>query len=102
MPTRLPSGKEIVVLRLLRDEPSGMYGLELVKASNGNLGQASVYVTLDRMETKGFVRSHTPLQHEHPGLPRPHYTITALGARALRAVDAVQEVMSARFAMVQA
>jgi DNA-binding PadR family transcriptional regulator len=102
MPIGLPSGKETVVLRLLRDEPSGKYGLELVKASNGKLGQASVYVTLARMETKGFVKSHTPLQDEHPGLPRPHYTITALGERALKAVDAVHEVMSARLAMVPA
>src|SRR5882762_7011826 len=102
MPTRLPSSKEIVVLRLLRDEPSGRYGLELVKASNGKLGQASVYVTLARMETKGFVRSHTPLQDEHPGLPRPHYTLTAPGERALRAVDSLQEVMGARLAMVPA
>jgi DNA-binding PadR family transcriptional regulator len=95
MRTRLPSDKELVVLGLLRDGPSNMYGLELVKASKGKLGRAAIYVTLARMETKGFLKRHTPLQDEHPGLPRPHYKITALGEKALRAADAAQGVMDA-------
>jgi DNA-binding PadR family transcriptional regulator len=98
MRTRLPSNKELVALRLLRDEPAGMYGLEMVEASNGELGRAAIYVTLSRMETKGFVKRHTPLEDEHPGLPRPHYKITALGEKALRAVDAAQRVMAAGLA----
>jgi DNA-binding PadR family transcriptional regulator len=70
-----------------------MYGLELVKASDGELGQAAVYVTLARMEAKGFIRSRTPPNDDHPGLPRPRYKITALGERALRAAEAAQVVM---------
>jgi hypothetical protein len=50
MSDQLPSRKELVVLRLQRDSPSGMYGLELVKASKGNLGQTTVYVTVAARE----------------------------------------------------
>jgi len=43
------------VLDLL--ESGERYGLELVDASAGRLKRGSVYVTLGRMETKGFVAS---------------------------------------------
>jgi DNA-binding PadR family transcriptional regulator len=98
MRTRLPSDKELVALRLLRNEPAGMYGLEMVDASKGKLGRAAIYVTLSRMETKGFVKRHTPIEDEHPGLPRPRYKITALGERALRAAEAAAGVMDAGLA----
>src|SRR6202030_3954597 len=42
--------KELLVLGLLRDEPMGLYGLEIVKASNGHLQPGTVYVTLGRLE----------------------------------------------------
>jgi DNA-binding PadR family transcriptional regulator len=93
MVTRLPSSNELLVLRLLRDGPSEMYGLELVKASEGKLGRASIYVTLSRMDTKGFLKRCTPLKDEHPGMPRPLYRITALGERVLRAAEAAQDVL---------
>jgi DNA-binding PadR family transcriptional regulator len=103
MSTRLPSGKELVALRLLRDRPHGMYGLELVNASKGKLGRAAVYVTLGRMEVKGFVKRQTPpAEEKHPGLPRPHYRITALGEKVLRAVEAAQGVMRTALARVGA
>jgi DNA-binding PadR family transcriptional regulator len=75
-----------------------MYGLELVKASGGRLGRAGVYVTLARMEAKGFIRSRTPPAEDHPGLPRPRYKLTALGERALRAADAWRDAMGPGFA----
>jgi DNA-binding PadR family transcriptional regulator len=90
---QLPSRKELVVLRLLRDSPSGMYGLELVKASKGDLGQTTVYVTLARMEEKGLIKSSTPKKADHPGLPRARYKLDAVGERALRAADLAQSVM---------
>ena len=100
MKIRLPSDKELLVLRLLRDGSPEMYGLELVKASEGELGRASIYVTLARMEAKGFLKARTPRTDDHPGLPRPRYRITALGEKALRASEAAQVVMSARLARV--
>jgi hypothetical protein len=54
---RLPSisATESLVLDLL--EHQERYGLELIDASGGTLKRGSVYVTLGRMEAKGFVTS---------------------------------------------
>jgi DNA-binding PadR family transcriptional regulator len=89
----MPSGKEVVVLRLLRDAPSGMYGLEMVDQSQGALGRGSVYVILSRMQDKGLVESRTPKRADHPGLPRPRYRITALGQKTLQAAEAAQSIL---------
>jgi DNA-binding PadR family transcriptional regulator len=90
---RLPSEKELVVLGLLRDGPREMYGLEIVNASSGKLGRAAIYITLARMEEKGYIKSRTPVEDSHPGLPRPRYKITALGERALQAANAAQGLL---------
>ncbi len=78
---------ELLVLRLLRDAPAGMYGLELIRASNDKVKRGTVYVTLGRLESKGFVTSRTVHNAKHAGLPRPVYTLTALGQRMLDAAD---------------
>ena len=76
---------ERLVLSLLAAE-SPSYGLDLVARSRGRLKRGSVYVTLGRMERKGFVRSKV---EERPGdgPPRRLYEATALGRRALVAAD---------------
>ena len=78
--TRLPSisSTESLVLDLLQS--SERYGLELVDASKGRLKRGSVYVTLGRMEAKGFVESRQ--EDRQPGaigLPRRLYRPTAYG-----------------------
>lgn len=78
---------ELLVLRLLRDAPTGLYGLQLVDTSEGKLKRGTVYVTLGRLEEKGFVDSRTKAQANHAGLPRPVYRITGLGQRALEAAQ---------------
>jgi PadR family transcriptional regulator, regulatory protein PadR len=79
------SPKELLVLELLvRDKE--LYGLQLVAASKGRLKRGTVYVTLGRMEDKGYIASK--LDDPPPGaggLPRRIYTPTALGRRMLRA-----------------
>lgn len=88
MKVRFPAGKETVVLRLLRDDPRGLYGLQLVERSEGALSRGGIYVTLDRMIGKGFVKASVPRQTGgHPGMPRPVYRITPLGQRALEAAE---------------
>jgi|NGEPerStandDraft_6_1074524.scaffolds.fasta_scaffold237543_2 DNA-binding PadR family transcriptional regulator len=82
-----PSNTELLILGLLRDQAGGMYGLELVGASGGALKRGTVYVTLMRMEDKGFIKSRVPKKAEHAGLPRPHYIIAALGQRCLEAAQ---------------
>src|SRR5919107_3656686 len=90
MPVRRPrvltlSAKESVILELLSASDQ-MYGLQLVSASRRRLKRGTVYVTLGRMEEKGYITSHL----EDPpsksgGLPRRVYQPTALGRRVLQA-----------------
>ena len=79
-PPRL-SPKESLILELLIEERA-KYGLELVGASRGRLKRGTVYVTLGRMEDKGYITSHTEAAPpEAGGLPRRIYEPTALGRR---------------------
>ena len=101
MPTRWPptlSGKEGVILDLL-GRSKGMYGLELVGESGGELKRGTVDVTLARMEEKGFVSSR--LEDEPPpagGLPRRLYTATSFGREALAARVALRRRLVPRLA----
>ena len=80
----LPPKERLILELLLGAGP--MYGLQLVEQSQGALKRGTVYVTLGRMEAKGFVESE---QESLPagaiGLPRRIYRPTALGTRMLRA-----------------
>jgi len=80
------SAKEYVILDLLRSGGE-MFGLEMVKASQGNLRRGTVYVTLSRMCEKGYLTSKAEDRPNDPGMPRRLYRMTALGQRALRASD---------------
>jgi DNA-binding PadR family transcriptional regulator len=76
-PPRL-SAKEILILDLLAD--GEQYGLQLVAASKGRLKRGTVYVTLGRMEDKGYITSR--LEDAPPdmgGMPRRLYEATPLG-----------------------
>src|SRR3954470_5207942 len=88
MPKAIPTlpPKEALILELLVGE-SEMYGLQLVAASRRRLKRGTVYVTLGRMEDKGYITSR---QEEAPpeagGLPRRVYQVTPLGRRLLTAL----------------
>jgi len=97
---RIPtlSPKETLILELLteRDE---MYGLELVAASRRGLKRGTIYVTLARMEEKGYVTSRL----EDPpadtgGLPRRLYKPTALGRRVFETWTRVARQLMPEFA----
>ena len=78
------SPKELLVLELLREQD--LYGLQLVAASSGRLKRGTVYVTLGRMEEKGYITSRL---EDAPsgvgGLPRRIYSATPLGHRMFAA-----------------
>src|SRR4029453_5852017 len=97
---RLPilSAKESLILELLVGARA-MYGLELVGASPGTLKRGTVYVTLGRMEDKGYLASR--LEDAPPavgGLPRRIYTPTALGREDLGAWVPAANRFRVRFA----
>jgi DNA-binding PadR family transcriptional regulator len=86
---RLPtlSPKETLILELLC-ERGELYGLQLVSASKRKLKRGTVYVTLGRMEDKGYITSRLEAAPpEAGGLPRRMYEPTALGRRVLAAWD---------------
>lgn len=79
------SEKEVLILELLR-RGEERYGLQLVAASKGRLKRGTVYVTLGRMEKKGYVTSRAEDAPDGAGgLPRRLYETTPHGARVLKA-----------------
>jgi PadR family transcriptional regulator, regulatory protein PadR len=87
VPTLPP--KEALIMELLVEE-SKLYGLQLVAASRGRLKRGTVYVTLGRMEEKGFITSRLEkAPSDEGGLPRRLYSPTAFGRRVLSAYEHV-------------
>ena len=97
---RVPSisGTESLIVELLRD--GERFGLELVEASDGRLKRGTIYVTLSRMEAKGFVVSRQERQEERQpgaiGLPRRMYEVTAYGLKVYEAYLLLREALSLR------
>lgn len=74
------STTERLILDLLRERE--LFGLQLVDHSSGALKRGTVYVTLGRMQDKGYVESRTePLPQGAIGLPRRWYRPTEYGLR---------------------
>jgi PadR family transcriptional regulator PadR len=96
VPTLSP--KESLILELLIGAKE-MYGLELVAASDGALKRGTVYVTLGRMEDKGYVASRLEsAPRAAGGLPRRIYAPTPLGREVLAAWTTAASRFRVRFA----
>jgi len=92
------SGKESLILELLAEHDE-LYGLQLVASSKRKLKRGTVYVTLGRMEEKGYVTSR--LEETAPdmgGLRRRLYQATPLGRRVLAAWSAAATRLMPEFA----
>ncbi len=71
------------------------YGLELVQDSGRRLKRGTIYVTLSRMESKGFVVSRTEEPHpEAIGLPRRLYRATPYGLQVQKAYKLLREALA--------
>src|SRR5690242_8938730 len=84
------SPTEFVIVSLLISARSEMYGLQLVEQSNGKLKRGTIYVTLGRLEQKGYISSRR--ESEDSGgvgqrSPRRLYKPTGLGAKVFRALE---------------
>lgn len=94
------SSTESLVLELI--SKGERYGLELVEASGRKLKRGTIYVTLSRMESKGFIVSR--LEEPHPeaiGLPRRMYRVTPFGASVQKAYKSLCQVLAMKPAMVR-
>jgi DNA-binding PadR family transcriptional regulator len=83
------SEKEGLILRLLTEAGGESYGLDLVKRSGKKLARGTVYVTLDRMEGKGYLscRRESLSQSDSQAISRRLYRLTGLGQRVLAAAQ---------------
>ena len=88
------SKAEAAVLSLLVNEQE-MYGLEMVKKSGGRLKLGTIYVTLNRLEEKGFAVSRKEIEPTL-AVPRRLYRITGTGAAVYRALSEARHVFSSR------
>lgn len=85
---------EAIILSMLIDHQE-LFGLQMVEVSNNKLKRGSVYVTLQRMEDKGFISSRQePRGNGEIGIPRRLYKITGFGARVYHAYRAAHEVFT--------
>ena len=89
--------EQVVLLAILRLGDSA-YAVsirdEIVLNTGRDVARGSIYITLDRLETKGFLKSRlgdpTP---ERGGRARRHFRIEAEGRRALRtSQDAIRKM----------
>lgn len=87
------SGKESVILDLLLGQPTTeMYGLEIVRRSGKRLKRGTVYVTLSRLEDKGFIESREEApKSDMPGMPRRLYKVTGHGQRVYALLQKARE-----------
>jgi DNA-binding PadR family transcriptional regulator len=78
------------------------YGLELVDLSAGRLKRGSVYVTLGRMEQKGFVTSRQEERARSAiGLPRRLYRATPYGLKVRDAYQLLRDALAMKPAEAQ-
>jgi DNA-binding PadR family transcriptional regulator len=97
MNERLPafSATERTILELLVDRDE-LFGLQMVELSGGRLKRGTVYVTLGRMQEKGFLESRQEaLPAGAIGLPRRLYRPTSVALRALAAWQAAEQLYRA-------
>lgn len=90
LPRLSPVEREILTL-LVNNGP--MYGLAMVKASS-RLKRGTVYVTLGRMEDKGWLTSKAEENTGEAGMPRRRYTISGEGQGVLRDVEAAEAFLT--------
>jgi PadR family transcriptional regulator len=90
--------KEFLAMNMLVGAPKPMYGLQMVEASDGELKRGTVYVTLNRLEEKGYITSKK--EAEQPGIAQPRrlYKATGAGVRVFRAIEAARASLKEAFA----
>lgn len=91
---RLPrlSATERLIIELLAQHEE-LFGLRMVELSDGVLKRGTVYVTLGRMQEKGYLESRQePLPEGAIGLPRRLYRPTGLAMRILDAWKTAERI----------
>ena len=84
---------ETLIMTILLDDAGGeIYGWELMEKSNCKLKRGTVYVILNRMEDKGFIKSRKELPRKGArGQPRRLYKPTGFGKQIFSAWEMIQK-----------
>ena len=85
---KIPTNREAVILDILTNDERASRDIrnEYELRTNTKLPLGSLYTTLTRMETSGFVTSRSGGgKPERRGYPRKFFSITGTGERALNA-----------------
>ena len=91
---RLSSGERAILDLLV--EHGELFGLQLVERSSGRLKRGTVYVTLGRMQEKGYLESRQePLPPGAIGLPRRLYRPSGYAMRVLQAWQLAERMLAA-------
>jgi DNA-binding PadR family transcriptional regulator len=86
------SATERQIVELLAEHQE-LFGLQMVELSGGRLKRGTVYVTLGRMQEKGYLESRQePLPEGAIGLPRRLYRPTGVAMRILAAWKAAERM----------
>lgn len=86
------SATERLIIELLVDHEE-LFGLQMVELSARRLKRGTVYVTLGRMQEKGYLDSRQePLPPGAIGLPRRLYRPTGFALRVLAAWKAAEQI----------
>ena len=86
------STTERLIIELLVEHDE-LFGLQMVELSTGRLKRGTVYVTLGRMQEKGYLDSRQePLPPGAIGLPRRLYRPTGFALRVLAAWKAAEQI----------
>jgi DNA-binding PadR family transcriptional regulator len=86
------SAAERLIVELLAEHEE-LFGLRMVELSQGRLKRGTVYVTLGRMQEKGYLESRQePLPESAIGLPRRLYRPTGLAMRILAAWKTAEQI----------
>lgn len=89
------SNAERLIVELLAHNGE-LFGLQMVEQSKGRLKRGTVYVTLGRMQEKGYLESRQEAMPEGAiGLPRRLYRPTGLAMRVLAAWQAAESSFAA-------
>jgi len=94
--SRIPhlSDTERLILTLLRE--GEQFPLRLADRSGGSLKRGTVYITLQRMQNKGYVESHVePAIQGATGRPRRWYRPAEYGRQVLAAWQLAERALDA-------
>jgi len=88
---RVTKTEALIMQILLEKAGTEIYGWELMEKSDGSLKRGTIYVILNRMEDKGYIKSRKePRRNGARGLPRRMYKLTGMGQNIINAWEIAQ------------